>query len=168
MIYKEFKGKKLSALGMGCMRFPTYGEDKTLSGNDFPYRFVGQWYDAQENYVNQLDLTQMTAAPLFRDEAQLREVIVYKRKELLRKNTGISLYGDRIVFDEGAAHELVVPFADADAVTVLGRNKLNIYYNKHVYQLKGDKRFNALKYVNFCYRYKNLLRGEPYDQFLGI
>ena len=151
-----------------CGTTVTYGEDKTLSGNDFPYRFVGQWYDAQENYVNQLDLTQMTAAPLFRDEAQLREVIVYKRKELLRKNTGISLYGDRIVFDEGAAHELVVPFADADAVTVLGRNKLNIYYNKHVYQLKGDKRFNALKYVNFCYRYKNLLRGEPYDQFLGI
>ncbi|MBR6579171.1 MAG: aldo/keto reductase [Clostridia bacterium] len=30
MIYKEFKGKKLSALGMGCMRLPTYGEDKTI------------------------------------------------------------------------------------------------------------------------------------------
>ena len=30
MIYKEFKGKKLSALGMGCMRLPTYGENKTI------------------------------------------------------------------------------------------------------------------------------------------
>ena len=30
MIYKEFKGKKLSALGMGCMRFPTYGEEKII------------------------------------------------------------------------------------------------------------------------------------------
>ena len=30
MIYKEFKGKKLSALGMGCMRLPTCGEDKTI------------------------------------------------------------------------------------------------------------------------------------------
>ena len=153
-----------------CGRTVTYGEDKTLTGAgfDFPYRTVTQWYDAQKDYVNHLNLSQMTVKPLFLDEAQLSEVIVYKRKELLRENTEISLYGDRIVFDEGTAAEMVIPFADADAVTVLGRNKLNIYYNKHVYQLKGGKRFNALKYVNFCYRCKNLLRGEPYDQFLGI
>ncbi|MGM9642606.1 MAG: aldo/keto reductase [Eubacteriales bacterium] len=30
MIYKEFNGKKLSALGMGCMRLPVFGEDKTI------------------------------------------------------------------------------------------------------------------------------------------
>ncbi len=30
MIYKEFKGKKLSALGMGCMRLPVYGEEKII------------------------------------------------------------------------------------------------------------------------------------------
>lgn len=29
MIYKEFQGKKLSALGMGCMRFPTVADDFT-------------------------------------------------------------------------------------------------------------------------------------------
>lgn len=30
MIYKDFKGKKLSALGMGCMRLPTRGEGKLI------------------------------------------------------------------------------------------------------------------------------------------
>ena len=30
MIYNEFKGKMLSALGMGCMRLPTKGEDKKI------------------------------------------------------------------------------------------------------------------------------------------
>ena len=29
MIYNDFKGKKLSALGMGCMRLPTR-EDKSI------------------------------------------------------------------------------------------------------------------------------------------
>ncbi len=30
MIYKEFKGKQLSALGMGCMRLPTKGTDSDI------------------------------------------------------------------------------------------------------------------------------------------
>ena len=110
----------------------------------------------------------MTQQPLFRDVANVSEVIVYKKKVLLRENANIALYGDRIVFDEGTETELVIPFAEADAVTVLGRNKLNVYFEKKVYQLKGDKRFNALKYVNICYRCKNILRGDNDDQFLGI
>lgn len=153
-----------------CGRTVTYGEDKTLTGVgfDFPFRFVAQWYDYQKDYVNQMNVTQYTAKPLFLDEAKVSEVIVYQKKVLLRENAAIALYGDRVVLDEGKEDELVIPFADADAVTVLGRNKLNIYYDKRVYQLKGDQRFNALKYVNFCYRCKNILRGAESEQFLGI
>ena len=153
-----------------CGRTVTYGEDKTLTGVgfDFPFRFVAQWYDHQEDYVNQMDLTQYTQKPLFLDEAMVSEVIVYEKKVPLRENADIALYGDRVVFDEGTESEFVIPFADAQAVTVLGRNKLNIYYDKRVFQLKGGKRFNALKYVHFCYRCKNILRGEESDQFLGI
>ena len=63
-----------------------------------------------------MDVTQLTADPLFRDEAKMSEVIVYKRKELLREKTQIALYGDRVVFDEGKENEMTVSFADADAV----------------------------------------------------
>lgn len=168
--FSEFESHGNTVTCKTCGRAVTYGEDKTLSGAgfDFPFRFMGQWYDYQKDYVNQQDVTQYTEKPLFRDKANISEVIVYKRKELLRENANIALYGDRIVFDEGTEAELVIRFADADAVTVLGRNKLNIYYDKHIYQLKGSKRFNALKYVNLCYRCKNILRGEADDQFLGI
>ena len=153
-----------------CGRTVTYGEDKTLKGVgfEFPFRFVAQWYDYQKDYVNQMNLTQYTAKPLFVDEAAVSEVIVYEKKVLLREKADIALYGDRVVFDEGTESEFGIPFADALAVTVLGRNKLNIYYDKRVFQLKGGKRFNALKYVHFCYRCKNILRGEESDQFLGI
>ena len=153
-----------------CGRTVTYGQDKTLTGvgYDFPFRFVGQWYDYQKDYVNHMDVAAHTEKPLFRDVADVSEVIVYQKKVPLREKAAIALYGDRIVFDEGTGEEMVIPFGEADAVTVLGRNKLNIYYNKHVYQFKGSKRFNALKYVNLCYRCKNILRGEESDQFLGI
>ena len=57
---------------------------------------------------------------------------------------------------------------ETSAVTVLGRNKVNIYFKDHVYQLKGSKRFNALKYVNIFNRYKNICEGNEHGKFLGL
>jgi phosphoribosyl 1,2-cyclic phosphate phosphodiesterase len=64
--------------------------------------------------------------------------------------------------------KLVLPFERISAVSVLGRNKINIYYEEKLYQLKSDEHFNALKYVNIYYRYKNTLGGENDEQFLGL
>lgn len=144
----------------------TYGEDKRLSGS--PFEFVAHWYDYQKDFINKLDVLQYTQEPMYRDQAEIRNVIVYKKKELLRKSAQIALYGDRIVFDEGAENELRLPFEELAAVSVLGRNKLNIYSGDRVYQLKGDKRFNALKYVHIYYRHKNIIRGEKDAEFLGL
>ena len=51
---------------------------------------------------------------------------------------------------------------------MLGRNKLNIYMGEKLWQLKGGKRFNALKYVNIYYRSKNQGRGDKDGKFLGL
>lgn len=153
-----------------CHRKITYGEDKTLSGVgfDFPFSFTTQWYDYQKDFVNRLDVTQCTEKPLYRERSGLWEVIVYKNKNLLRQDAEIALYGDRIVIDEGKENELNLPFTDIMAMSVLGKNKLNIYYGDHVYQLKSHKRFNALKYVNIYFRHKNLLKGGENSTFLGL
>ncbi len=148
-----------------CGKKVLYGEDKTLSGMgwDCPFPFVKQWYDYQKDYVNQLDVLAHVDTPLYEEQAELRKVIVYKKKELLRENATLKLYGDRIIVDD-----LVMPFEEVGAVAVLGRNKLNIYHGEQVYQLKGDKRFNALKYVHIYYRHKNITRGEADVEFLGL
>ena len=65
-------------------------------------------------------------------------------------------------------NEMVFPFSTTPAVTVLGKNKLNIYSDQKIYQLKGSPRFNALKYVNFYFRHKNIVKGELNGEFLGI
>ena len=61
-----------------------------------------------------------------------------------------------------------IRFSEARAFTVLGRNKLNIYYGEHIYQIRGGKRFNALKYVHFYHRYKNITTGNEHGKFLGL
>ena len=91
-----------------------------------------------------------------------------KDKELLREKAAIRLYGDRITLDEGTAQELVFRFEDTLAFTVLGKNKVNIYFGEELFQLKGDKRFNGLKYVNLFYRHKNIVKGNENVEFLGL
>jgi len=153
-----------------CGRKITYGTDKRLTGVgfDFPFEFVAQWYDYQKDFVNSLDLSQYHESPMYRDTARFSEVIVYKRKELLRSQVQMALYGNRIVLDEGQENQLVFPFEEITAISVLGHNKLNVYHDKRIYQFKGDKRFNALKYVNMYYRYKNVSRGDTDGKFLGL
>ena len=153
-----------------CHRIVRYGEDKTLSGvgYEFPFRFMTEWYDYQNDFVNALDLAQFENVPAFTDRARISEVILNKRKQILRKDACIALYGDRIAIDEGGADQLILYFGEVTAVSCLGRNKLNVYHDGKVYQFKGSVRFNALKYVNFYYRHKNISRGDMDGKFLGL
>ena len=166
----EFESKGHLVTCKKCGRTVEYGEDKRLTGQgfDFPFQFVGPWYDYQKQYVNSLDTTKFTEEPLYRDTASFSEVIVYQKKVPLRKDCAVSLYGDRIVLDEGSGNDMVLPFEEITAAACLGRNKLNIYHGKQVYQFKGGKRFNALKYVHIYNRYKNIARGDENGKFLGL
>ncbi len=153
-----------------CGRQVRYLPTKELVGVgfDFPFRFVNDWYEYQCDFVNSLDTNAYLESPLYYDRARFSEVIINKKKVVLRENADIALYGDRVVIDEGSEQELLLPFAELAAVSVLGRNKLNLYHGERVYQCKGDKRFNALKYVNIYYRNKNIVKGDIHVKFLGL
>ena len=142
-----------------------YLPTKELEGVDkpFPFRFVSGWYDYQCDYVNALDSLAHTETPLYRETANVSEVLVCKRKNLLKENAPIALYGDRMEIDGE-----IFPFEKISAVTVLGKNKANIYHKNGVWQLKGSERFNALKYVNLFHRYKNIQKGDEHGKFLGL
>ena len=153
-----------------CKREIRYEENTELCGVgfDFPFKHVNDWYEYQKSFVNKLDLAEYNEVPMFTDKAQLSEVIVYERKALLEKEADIALYGNRIVINEGTEKERVFSFDTVGAVTVLGRNKANIYIEGKIYQLKGEKSFNALKYVNIFNRYFNINRGDKDVGFLGL
>lgn len=152
-----------------CGRKTRYLPTKELVGveHESPFRFINDWYDYQSEFVNGFDNLQHTAEPLYTEKTSIANVIPYQKKELLEKNAEISLYGDRITV-KMAGETLVFPFKETLAVTLLGKNKLNIYFGDKIYQLKSGKRFNALKYVHLYHRYKNIIEGDNNGKFLGL
>lgn len=150
----------------GCGKQIQYLPTKELEGvgYTFPYRFVADWYDAQCAFLNSQDTTQFRDTPVYRDRADLWKVTLYKNKQRILRKTEVCLYGDRIEISGLGT----LPFEELSAVTVLGRNKLNLYHGDLVWQLKSGKRFNALKYVNFFWRYQTILGGNPHGEFLGL
>ena len=74
------------------------------------------------------------------------------------------MYADRIEF---TAKKETFRYDDITGMAVMGRNKLNFHINGKTYQVKGNKRFNALKYMNIYYHYKNIQEGNN-GTFLGI
>ncbi|MBR3844712.1 MAG: hypothetical protein IKM39_04320, partial [Clostridia bacterium] len=143
-----------------------YGTDKTLQGVGFrfPFSFVGQWYDYQKEFMNKLDVTKQTQTPYYTEQVEVWDVMVNKKKTCLAADQTVCLYGDRLTF--GGTGTLL--FEDISSVAVLGRNKLNIYHGDNVWQLRGDKGFNALKYVHIYHRHKNISKGDTDGKFLGL
>ena len=117
----------------------------------FHFETVADWFDYQAELVSKLTEEDFVDSPLFTDTANLYENIPYKNKVLIKKEAKIQLYIDRVVIDDKT-----YPYSEVSGVTVLGKNKLDVYHDGHIWQLKGDKRFCALKYVNIFNHYKNL------------
>ncbi|MBQ8341796.1 MAG: hypothetical protein IJY22_05410, partial [Clostridia bacterium] len=152
-----------------CGQSVRYLPTKELRGEgfSFPFRFVAEWYDHQSAFINRLDVTAMCDTPIYRDSARLTEVIPYQNRRRLAKAAAISLFGNRIEISSVYGNQYF-SFDETTAVTVLGRNKLNIYHDGRIFQLKGSKRFNALKYVHIFHRYQNIKKGAEHEQFLGL
>ena len=153
-----------------CGRKIQYMPTKEMEGVGFhfPFRFVNDWYMWQCDYVNKLQLLECREELFFEDTASMSEVIVYQRKQPICKKVQLSLYGGRILVRTENGGEFDFSFDEISAVTVLGKNKMNIYAGEKIYQFKGSARFNALKYVNFYHRYKNIMTGDENGQFLGL
>ena len=155
-----------------CGKKVRYLPTKELQGINckFPHRFVLDWYNAQSDFVNGLDLSPYYDKPMYDDIAEVKEVIPSKKKIPLGY-AKITLYGNRIelkISNKAGGEKIQCLFDETSTVTVLGRNKLNIYHGGKIYQLKGGKRFCALKYVHIFNRYKNILKGDENAKFLGL
>lgn len=148
-----------------CGRSARYLPSKEISG-DFQFPFMLDWYNYQKEYINRLDSLALTEKPIIRDSCDLYLVDLYSKKKKLAENVQLALYGDRI--EMCGSFCKAFPFGEVETVTILGKNKLDIYYEDMVYQIQSGKRFNALKYLNLYHRYKNLTTEARDGSFLGL
>ena len=148
-----------------CHRKAKYLPTKEFSG-DFSFPFMLDWYQYQENYINQLDTRALTEQPIIGDSCNLFLVNLYCKKQLLAENVELALFGDRIEMTGG--FKQTFHFDEISTITILGKNKLNIYMDDDVYQIQSDKRFNAVKYLNLFHRYRNLTTEVENGSFLGL
>ena len=153
-----------------CGERVKYLPSKKLSSQSegFPFEFVLDWYKYQESFVNSLDTRLMTDKAIYTDTARFSEIIPHKKRVLIEKTSTLSLYGDRLIINEGTERELAFSFDELSGMAVLGKNKLNVYLKNKTYQFKGEKSFCALKYVNLYHRFKNLTGGNENGKFLGL
>lgn len=152
-----------------CGKMVRYCKDKTLQGVNcaWPFRFTTEWYDYQSDFVNALDLAARADELLYTETAKFSEVKLYDKKYPIADEATVRLYGGKITVEtEKETYEF--PFDTLSTVSVLGKNKVNIYHEGKLYQLKGNERFNGVKFVQLCYRYKNILKGEENGKFLGL
>lgn len=163
--FSEFHSEGNTVSCKSCGLSAEYMPDKTLrfDGDGFGFKYIADWYDYQEGYVNSINPSGLTEEPIFTDTANVFSVVPYKKKKRISKNSMIKLYGDRLEIGDK-----ILPFSHVSVITVLGKNKLNVYYEDKVFQLKSHKRFNAVKYMNIFYRYKNIAKGEEENGFLGL
>lgn len=148
-----------------------YTETTELEGvnRDFPFRYVAEWYDYQEKFVRGLDMETFGNEPIYSDKVKFSEVILYKNKNVLAEEARFTMYKDRYEAELSPDNVLILPFDRISAVSTLGKNKLNIYFEDKIYQVKPDKHFNALKYMNIYYHATNTDKGGLTDgEFLGL
>lgn len=152
-----------------CGQRVRYLPDLQLEGLDraFPFAYVKDWYRYQESFICRLNPSDYVEDVVYEDKAALSRVILYQHKEAIADGVTVRLWGDRMQLI-GKDVDIALPFDQVSVMSVLGRNKLNIYIGEDLYQLKGDRRFNAVKYMNFYYHYTNVQKGETDGEFLGL
>ncbi|MCF0117503.1 MAG: hypothetical protein HUJ61_05575, partial [Bacilli bacterium] len=158
------KGNKFKCESCGLEGTFNNDQSLTLSESLPKLTTLKEWYDYQEKTMSILDYESLSEDAIIEDKkCSLNESIRMKGKIKLGKNKVVQLYKDKLIFDKKEYN-----FEEIDFMSIVMAHTLEFSSNGHTYQIKGDDGFNAIKYLHFYYKYKNTMKGEPYDTFFGL
>lgn len=151
---------------LSSVRYNEYKQFESLDGK-INFKNVDEWYQFQREYISNLTLMNYQEDQvIFEDQGNLFLVIPRKKKQLIFKDCQIKLYKNRIEFID-TKETMIINFEDIVSSGVFGKNKVNFFTKDKTYQVKSDEHFNALKYVEMVYKYKQEIGGIS-DEIWGI
>lgn len=159
------KGNKISCVKCGLE--VTYQNDLTFIGNNnnFKINNVYEWYNYQIDVVMNKNYTDDEC--IYKENIFLSMPRLYKSRKKLGFGN-ISIYIDRFEINIDKTKKCYVfEFDNIEAVTYLGKKKMNIYYNGETYQIFNKVDSNFLKYVHMFYILKNK-KEEKENNFIGL
>lgn len=140
-----------------CDFIAEYTEDlkiKKIRGELFG-NTTSEWFTAQKVKLKEIFDRQPSDKKFFEDEAKIRFIRGRKRKSAGKAK--IFATKERVEVS-GKNVKKTLEFAAVDGATVLGKRKINFYLEDgSIFQIKGSKRFNAIKYLHL---YQIATKGE--------
>ena len=127
----------------GCGTEAVYTQKLSISPAVEGFERIREWYEWEREEIVKAVADGMRISD---DGILFRESIKFKKKK--------KLDGDRVSIDKdklviySKTHERVFPLSEITALTMVGKKKFNFYHEGKILQVKGDKRFCAIKYVH--------------------
>ncbi len=126
-----------------CKTEAEYTEDLKISPPVGGYSRIYEWYEWERQEI----VRRILGGEKISDgDILFRESMKLQKKIKLPGNT-VTLDKDSLMISGGGA-ETRYPLAEIDAITAVGKKKFNFYYKGKILQVKGGKRFCAIKYVH--------------------
>ena len=114
-----------------------------------------EWFNYQQEKLAELFSNSSVDKRLFSDKVEIR--LVNGRKRDKRGEASLFATKEKIEVS-GKKIQKQLKFTEAAGATVLGKRKINFYLSDgSIFQIKGSKRFNAIKYLHL---YQLAIKGE--------
>lgn len=163
--FHSLKSKGNNIRCNSCGLEATYKNDLTFSSTnkEFNINNVSEWYEYQLFKIKQMQYNENTC--IYEEDTYLMIPRMFKSKKKIGYGK-IRIFSDRFEFCS-KNKKYVFDFANIEAVTYLGKKKMNIYYDGNTYQLYNQVNSNFLKYVHMYYIQKNKNDYKEND-FIGL
>ncbi|MDE6617440.1 MAG: 1-acyl-sn-glycerol-3-phosphate acyltransferase [Clostridiales bacterium] len=126
-----------------CNTAAAYTEKLAISPAVAGFEHIDDWYEWEKKEI----VTAVVNGTRIEDgDILFRESIKFKKKKKLNGNR-VSIDKDNLIISKDDRKQ-VFPLSEITALTMVGKKKFNFYFDGKTLQVKGAKRFCAIKYVH--------------------